>query len=743
MSEIPNTSPLPIPASVAGKLRSLRRQIVTWFVVDGLARVLFWLIVLIGIDFVIDWLFRMDRPQRGIMLVLSLAVLAAVVIMRLVRPLLTAPSDEALCLAVEDRFGELRESLISAVQFSRIRDVRAVGASRSLVDATIDLGTQQARKLDFGAVLDRRGLALSWIAFLLLAATTGGIVIAAVSNTTLSLWYERNVLLADRPWPWDTYLIVEGAEDGQVIIPRGDDWTLTVTVSERSMVTHHAVYVDYRPAYGRPSEMLDEVPPGRQFETVVPRVMEPFQFRVRSNWSRSPWYEVVLVDRPEVTDLQLQVTEPEYAGGRVLPLPPDQGPYYVLKGSQLELRGSANKPLSAAAVHLGPFRAECAVQGSDFRARVAAEHFEPGVYEIKLLDQQDPEPLASRQSTRFTIKTRVDHEPKVRGRLDGISGMVVGGADIPISFQVTDDFAVTAVKLVYRWRTEESGAEGTTGEIDLAGDSPQLGGTNLSGSHLFPLSPLKLPAGAGLQFRILATDNDDVSGPKTGQSSEFLLKVVSEDELRANLLRREKEQRQELERSFKVQQDLQTQTEVLRAEIRGKSDFSSDQRKELMQVQKRQKLLGTNVAGVAERLARLIVEIRNNHLEGSDGPLQKRLTQQIVEPLQLLAETEIPAAARGLDEARRLAREPDKRNDALARTIDDQRKAVDALREILDHMEKTESYQEAVNLLYEVVKSQEDLKTRTIDAAQERIRELTEKKQPPGTSENEPEKDPD
>jgi hypothetical protein len=208
MSQIADTSPLPIPADVAGKLRGLRRRITTWFLVDGITRVLFWLFVLINIDFHLDWIFRMDRPQRGIMLVLSLAILAFIVVMRLVRPLLTRPSDEALCLAVEDRFGELQGSLIGAVQLARIADVRAVGASPSLVEATINLGTRQAKGLDFGAILNRRGVLFGLIALLLLTTTMAWIVSVRFGNTVFSLWYRRNVLLADQPWPWDTYLVV-------------------------------------------------------------------------------------------------------------------------------------------------------------------------------------------------------------------------------------------------------------------------------------------------------------------------------------------------------------------------------------------------------------------------------------------------------------------------------------------------------------------------------------------------------
>jgi len=720
------TMPGEIPTTVAAKLRSLRRRVAAWFLVDGVSRLLFWVIVLIGVDLGADWLFRMDRPQRAIMLVLMLLVLAVVLFLRLVRPLSVSFGDDALCLKVEDRHKHLGESLISAVQFSRMKDLQMLGISPALVRATINLGVREAGNVDFGNVLNRRRFRINSAMLVLLLAGVFGIVSGVIWCPNLSLWYRRNILLADEPWPWDTYLIVQGVRDGRLTIPRGDEWTLAVDWVGGAETLPEMVYVDFRPAYGRPSELLKKVDAQQRFQAKPMVVAEPFRFRVRSDRSRTPWIGVDLVDRPEVKELRLVATAPEYAGGKKAKLPAERGPHHVLKGSLLEVRGVANKLLSKATLRIGGHQQACEVFDKIFRTTVSPERLGPGTYHIDLVDARSPEPLQSRRSTQFTLKIKPDREPQVRVRMLGISAMVVPGAHIPLSCSVTDDHAVTTVRLAYRWRSEQSDATGNTGVVQLDQYADKLGGKTVTAPYVLELAPWSIPAGSGLRFVIEADDNDDVSGPNTGKSTEFLLKVVSEAVLRSNLLRREKEQRQELERILKIQEDLQTRSDVLLATVRDKPDLPAEQRKELMQIQKRQKLLGTNLGGVAERLQNILIEIQNNHLEEEDGPLQNRLRKRIIEPLEKLSQEAMPDAARHLDQTRRLAGSSEQRDKALAAAIARQKEIAGQLRKILAQMAKAESYQEAVNLLYEIVKSQQDVRKLTVEEAQERIRQILE-----------------
>ena len=192
------------------------------------------------------------------------------------------------------------------------------------------------------------------------------------------------------------------------------------------------------------------------------------------------------------------------------------------------------------------------------------------------------------------------------------------------------------------------------------------------------------------------------------------------------MLRREKEQRQEFEQLLKNQEVVLTECEVLLAETRGKPGLTVERRRTLAKTQKRQKLLGTNLGAVARRFQTIVVEVQNNHLEEEDGPIQRRLEGQIILPMLELSGEAMPSAARRLDQTRRLAAEAAKRDEALDAAIAQQRQIVAMMRVVLMHMVESESYQEAVNLLYEIVKLQQDLRKMTAEKIQERIRQIIE-----------------
>jgi len=86
----------------------------------------------------------------------------------------------------------------------------------------------------------------------------------------------------------------------------------------------------------------------------------------------------------------------------------------------------------------------------------------------------------------------------------------------------------------------------------------------------------------------------------------------------------------------------------------------------------------------------------------------------------------MPAIVQSLDQVRRQATAVKERNEALATTLAQQEKAIEKMKRVLSLMVKSEGYQEAVNLLYEIQKSQQDVLERTIKEQQERIRKILE-----------------
>jgi hypothetical protein len=522
-------------------------------------------------------------------------------------------------------------------------------------------------------------------------------------------------------------------------------------VKEDSLIFPTEAVIDIRTLAGERSEQLEQQEntyeenagegkagegKEREFLVTLGNVIEEFEFRIRSGRSNTKWYQVALIDRPSVDELQLHVTPPEYVGTKTVTLPPGKGPYGILRGSQLKVSGSANKELSSATLILGGVSRKMDLTGpKQFEFTVSREQLREGSCQIELTDTEqiqlpgrsEPGPLRSKRPTTFTIKIKKDLAPVVQAKLVGISSMVVPGARIPLKVKIKDDYEISDVRLSHTFRTEDSSTPPVSGVLDLEELNTKLDQRLMKFDYTFELSPLEVPTGSGLSFKFEADDNDNISGPNTGVSTTFLLRVVSEDELRIDLLRREKEQRQEFERLLKIQENVQLECRAMLADVNDKQSLTIAERQSLMKLQKRQKLLGTNLENIARRFRAIVVEILNNRLEKEGGTLQKRLLNEIIQPIDTLVDEPIPECSAKLDHARRQSADSAKRNQAFDDAIKTQQTIIDSMKDILKHMVKAEGYQEAVNLLFEIRKVQEDVLGRTEERAKQRIRDLIEK----------------
>jgi hypothetical protein len=315
----------------------------------------------------------------------------------------------------------------------------------------------------------------------------------------------------------------------------------------------------------------------------------------------------------------------------------------------------------------------------------------------------------------------------VRVRLVGVSGMVVAKARVPFVCRVTDDFAVSLAEVRYQWKGDDMTRPDGSGTIPFEKLRNDYGQPELSFEDALELEPLMIPPGTGLNFHFIAADNDNVSGPNLGKSSDFLLRVVNEEELRTDLLRREKEQRQEFERLLKNQEDLLTDCQALLAALTSNEGLTPQQQTgQIMQIQKRQKLVGQNTGAIAERFASIVIEVQNNRLEEEGGRLQSRLVNDIIVPMQEVSGPMVGQALQLLDKTRRQAAEAAVRDQALTDTVALQEQIVAKMQEILRHMVKSEGFQEAVNLLYEIQKAQTDVHEQTTKERQDRIKRILE-----------------
>ena len=207
----------------------------------------------------------------------------------------------------------------------------------------------------------------------------------------------------------------------------------------------------------------------------------------------------------------------------------------------------------------------------------------------------------------------------------------------------------------------------------------------------------------------------------------MLFRIVGEAELRTDLLRREKEQRQLITESIKKQDLILTDSGAIAAELTDINELTRENKERMATLQKNQKNLGNEISNVVRALKGMVMEIKNNKLEEDDGILQSRLNEKVIDPLVILTSQSLPSIAIELDEVRRI-------NDKELRSVkfkainESQLYVIQTLREVLIHMVRNEGYQQALNLLYEIQRAQERMNKMTTKAKEESLKNVIEEK---------------
>jgi hypothetical protein len=555
---------------------------------------------------------------------------------------------------------------------------------------------------------------------------------AAVVSPTVAIWFDRNILLGEREWPQNVHLQVIGADGNVLKVSRGDDWLLEAEVTEGSRRIPEEAWLEIR---GETQQQRMESA-GRRFQLPMAPASQPFEFRVVSGRAFSEWTRLTLVDRPTVDEVTLIAIPPAYLKQPPVELSAKAGPYQLLKGSSLRVSGRASKPLSTATLAHGRASVSMAMQpDATFQAEIGPADLKEGDYSISVTDTESvrqpgfeqPAPLTSRTPTSFRMKLVADQPPDVQAKLVGISGVVTSRAAIPIEGRLSDDHALASARLQRRHRLDEADSD-VAAEIDLAA-ALRPGDRNVDLTWSFDLAPLSLPAGVSVSFTIEAQDFNDLTGPGIGRSATFVVRVVTDEEFRANLLAREREQATELEKRLKQQQDLLTETRALLAGSSQATELGDDERRRLAQIRKQQKTIGEEAGRIARRFEDMLAEIRNNRLEDAGPtPLQSRLKDGIAAPLWKVSTGDVERALSELDGATKSLSDPLRRNQHVTETSNAQERVIAGFQDVLSRMEQSQGFQEAVNRLLEVQRAQEEVLKQTEREKQEAIRKLLENK---------------
>jgi len=492
------------------KLRAYRTRIVTRIILEGVFWTMAAVVVLVGLSLAIDYTQRLGLPARIFSLVVGLGILSYVLYRQLVSKLTRPMDDERMALTVEDQFPELRDRLISSLQFAAALEAGSTGRSGqslAMMSAVSADAAGAVEPLDLRRTVDQGRLALALSFAMVLWA--GLITFAAFQPAVMRLWFRRNILMAGDTWPRRTRLTVS-YDDRPVA--EGDTLEITVEadvngdVPAQVIIEHESLESDRKG-----EETL--APVGgvgdNEFKTRRRNIVESFRFRASGGDATTRWYDVTVVKRPTITQLKFWAEYPSYTGLAPEWLSVAKTSIRVLPGTRISVALGSSKPLEkdtelerygawiekddeaepVRLAYVGP--EETGPDGQlvidtwfTEAEKASSKELWTGVFEARracvasfhVLDTQG---LVNRPPQVRSVDMIKDVPPKVTVAKVGVGDMIRPNTTLPLRIKAADDFGVKQLYLEHRFVIEDKYSEEKPELIPFYKLDPKTGGVGV------------------------------------------------------------------------------------------------------------------------------------------------------------------------------------------------------------------------------------------------------------------------
>ncbi len=649
-----------ITGSIRTKLNALKWTLRANLLGSGMAWIVLALVAAIFLTLGIDYTLHMDRAQRGLIVLLALAGIAYVVWRFLLRPLRVPMDAEELALVMEKHYAGLGDRLISTLQFAA-GGGSSQGASEVLIRKVADQAGELMENLDpRGPVESRRTRKLMSMPA---AALIILVLYSVCYSQVMGLWFQRNVLFSDVPWPQKTYLTVEGGREVngrlQFRVVRGRNLDVTVLADEKHVVPREVTFHMDFPGLGTVAENVagTGVLAGNIYIKNFSNVAEPFEFYVTGNDDRTEDCYVTVVDPPELLDVRFTIDYPAYMNRPQASLEVERGVLSVPPGSRVALSGRTNKPLAGARLLLDGKEAAAPLRlvsspgapGSESDGQAGLKGIEGYFYlpesrragseksSVKLqFELTDTEGITNQDGAAYAIRIEPDRPPSVSMNRTGVRADVTARALIPLIIHGRDDYGVAGFEV---WVTPT--ASSTTTTTPATTTAPATKKIPITGVPVTPearvtyeldIEPMKLEIGDLVRVHTVVRDTlpETFGGPNTAQSLVQAFRIVSEEELMTELVRLQREAAQEFMGCV-----------ILQGEVRDKVRASSDRlnstgldaevRRVLAEAANAQRRIAAQCTAVAQRFSDVLDEMNCNRV-GTPAD-KRRLSAGVIQPL--------------------------------------------------------------------------------------------------------------
>jgi len=771
-------APPRIAPRVEAVLGALRRRIRAYIWVQGLTSAAAWLGVAFWISLAGDWFFEPPAAVRVAAVAIVGLIFAGILTKMIALRTFVRLSDSSMATLLERRFDQLDDSLLTAVVLTAPEHAAEKCDPRMLA-RTCREAAQRIEDVRLREVFNPVPLRNSVLAAVLLSVSIA--IFVHQFPHLIEKWMQRNLLFSAELYDRKAKLTVDGFENGMVKVALGSDLTVVARAHTKyggktyELIPERA-YVRYRVAGGsshrQPMDRQGDAVYSYTFENITADITFDVIGEVPMGRDAvESGLRIVAVKNPTLEEQALLYKYPQYMH-RSDPEYPEtvSGSMRIPQGTEVTVLAKADKGLVRVEIDARLVRFDDTDQQApplpketleDLGGRTDFQHVldcpEEGLLQVRYR-LFDTDGVSSRKPELLELEIVPDQPPEFTAvRLDGIEEAITPKAEIPVAGMLSDDYGINEIWYQYVVRQKPSEGEGESNEPDVPEEPPQPidAPPFVQPRHPDPreltlqqekisldVRELGLQPGQLFTLRLKASDHydlgEDPSVPNVSTSSSWTLEVVSEDDLRKMLEWRELMARQRFESIIEKMTETCRLLEIdfdVPPPADAPDGGESPSREVLRRLRQRREgqvqLAAENgnqirgeVLGVADEFDHIFKQFVNNRVNTDLEQLSGRLQDDIATPLRKLGDENLPELVKNLENELypKLAdAEAGRTQCALAR---DQADIILAeMQKILKRMLELQSFNEAVELLREIIKEQEELRQLTKERRNQKLLE--------------------
>jgi len=557
------------------------------------------------------------------------------------RPIFYKPSLESLALRLEEKFPELNNRLIAALQLAKNLESNPEHYSTDMIEAVIEQADSTAQKLNLREIIDRNPIKKT-------GRVAGSLAVVFLIFTFLFPTAFKNSLyifshpLTEFVSPQKFFFEVS---PGNAEAVKYSDVRIKMNVMGEKP-KRAKLYWRNEGATWNEEKLVRVKGEKRQVETPdfsfdFKEVKRNFDYYAEAEGVQSDLYKITVVDKPRVIGLRLTFNYPRYTQIKTQVVDENDGNINAIAGTKVRIKARTNKDLSQASIVFSDAsRSEMKIEGSNASGEILVKRDES--YYIELQDRignQNQDPI------EYRIAKTDDQYPTVEILEPGHDQDLSESMRASLLIRISDDYGFSSLKLSYQIVSEGEETEVKTITIDI----PNNTRIAVDVEHLWSLSPLPLVPGDLVRYQAVIFDNDTFSGPKKAESNTYYLRLPSLDEIVAEVEKEQEGQVEDLETLLKGQRELKKKIEDLSRELDRPTGLDMDwqKRQQMEEILEKQQKLAQDLKDVAKRMDENIEKIEENKLAALETIeklweikklMEEIMTPELREAMQKLAE---------------------------------------------------------------------------------------------------------